>query len=389
MMEPLSYLFLADTPLQTINCVSIALGGVQGERAERHDLVIYGQFSNAQQMYEFALASGAFDNVHLYQGVSSYGRWGQRRALLDVFFGRHCLDEIPEFIGSTEYAAMLFSFPTAVSYDLFSVVRANNPKADVYFYEDGTGTYTGSIFRGLIYPGEAPAGIANRPLVNVAKKVLKRVSSAYRPYPVKRLYVKCPALLQSDYGLDVVEFKLNRGALAYEGLAPSELSERLASVDLLYLEPPEADNCFDANLELERYICESGFGLGVRKHPRTLRSCPGDMAVADCTGGLWESLCGAVDEDRCVLVGPASSAMVSPAVEYGLMPKIIFLDHMEGIRKDVAQADLVVEMVRAVYRGREELVFTPKTKGELLDSLLKAGLVPNKTDDGFRGCDDR
>ena len=71
------------------------------------------------------------------------------------------------------------------------------------------------------------------------------------------------------------------------------------------------------------------------------------------------------------------------------MPKIIFLDHMEGIRKDVAQADLVVEMVRAVYRGREELVFTPKTKGELLDSLLKAGLVPNKTDDGFRGCDDR
>ena len=182
---------------------------------------------------------------------------------------------------------------------------------------------------------------------------------------------------------------MNRGVLAYEGLAPSELSERLASVDLLYLEPPESDDCFDANLELERYICESGFGLGVRKHPRTLRSCPGDMAVADCTGGLWESLCGAVDEDRCVLVGPASSAMVSPAVEYGLMPKIIFLDHMEGIRKDVAQADLVVEMVRAVYRGREELVFTPKTRGELLDSLLKAGLVPNKTDDGFRGRDDR
>lgn len=388
-MESLSYLFLADTPVQTINCVSIALDGVQGGGTELHDLVIYGQFSNAQQMYDFAVASGAFENVYLYQGVSSYSRWGQRRALLRVFRGKHCLSGIPGFVKVTKYAAMLFSCPTAISYDLFSAVRTNNPDAEVYFYEDGTGTYTGNIFQGLIFPGETPFGLVNRPPVDVAKRIMGLFFTAYEPYPVRKLYVKCPALLYSNYGLEVVDFKLNREALSYEGLAPSGLAEKLASANLLYLEPPENDDYFDASLELERFIYESGYGLGVRKHPRTLKTCPGNPAIVDCTGGLWEALCGALDEERSVLVGPSSSSMMAPAIGYGLFPRIIFLDHMDGVRKDVTQADLIIGMIRTLYEGREDLIFTPKSKDELLLTLQLAGLTPNEKNDPHRGCNAR
>ncbi len=386
MMSKLSYLFLADTPVQTINCVSIALKGVQLERDERHDLVIYGQFSNAQEMYEFALSSEAFENVYLYQGVSSFRRWGQRKALLDVFFGNQCLAAIPEFVKNTSYAAMLFSCPTAISYDLFRSVRTNNPEADVYLYEDGTGTYTGSIFQGLIYPGDTPRDISNRPLVNVAKSLLRRVSSDYQPYPIKRLFVKCPELLNSSYGLDITEFKLQRAVLASRFLDASGVSEKLASVQLLFLEPPEVADNFVDSLDIEQFIHDAGFDIAVRRHPRTLTSCHSKSFV-DCTGGLWEAICGAINDSSIVLVGTVSSSMMAPVVGYGLYPKIIILDYMDSLKQDTSTTGLIVDMILTLYKGKENFVFVPKTKDELLASLHKTGLAANAQMGTSRGGD--
>lgn len=380
----LSNLFYADTPLQVINCVSIASSRVQDNSREINDLIIFGQFSNSRQMYNFAVASNVFTNIYLYENVSGITGWHQRRALFRTYRGKHVLAVFPEFMMEKPYTEMLFSCPTAVTYDIYSILKQINPTIKVALYEDGTGTYTGSVFQGLIYPGPTPIGIHNRPLVNLAKSILKLPCFKCHPYPISRLYVKSTKLLKSDFGLDITEFHISNIDLNNEYLSPKKLVESISNTKLLYLEPPENADYFAESLVIEKLLIDSGIEFSIRRHPRTLNQSEYSGLVTDCTGGFWESLCQNIDESKTVLVGFSSSSMLSPPIEFKKYPNIIFLDYIGGKRRDVSEFELNIQMLKTLYTNRLNRLYAPSNTRDLFTALINCG-IPSGNCNNFNG----
>ena len=373
-MHQINQLYFADTPVQLLNCISIALEKMRCGPAERRDLIIYGQFNDADALSAFASSSGAFENVYVYQNVVSFSKWEQRLALIKVFFGGHCLKSIPDFVKTSSYDAMLFSCPTAVTYNLFSILTRNNPHTKVILYEDGSGTYTGSILQGLIYPGDLPNGVKNSYLVNVAKKTLRLLPIAYRPYPIIKLLVKCPELLQINYEFEIDTFKLDKFLLTDDRLAPEIIRNRLSAAGIIYLEPPENTDYFKHSLHIEHLLSNCATPFLVRRHPRTLSSHTPLPHAIDCTGGIWEVLCGELNCNSAVLVGFSSTSMLSPGVGFDIFPRIIVLDLLFESNLDMEQTHHFIDMLKGLYGKHKELINLPKTEDDLVDLLREFNL---------------
>lgn len=372
------YLFFADTPIQVANCVSLALGGVQSDALEEHHLFIYGNFSNASEIRDFALSSGAFQEVHLYDSellpTKSLSRVQTYGVLLGLYFGKKFIKDFPDFICSTSYSAMFISCSTIVTYDLFLRLKNTNPDLCVYLYEDGTGTYTGNVFRGLAFPGSSPKCINNRLIVRFVKALLPYISRNYQPYPVRRLYVKQPSLLQGDFGMEVFEFSFDKCVVECTTLSPSRLVSLLADCDNIFLETPEEDGSYEISVEAEFALLKHGIGFALRMHPRTLTKRHELKTVPDCTGGLWESLCSHMDRESSTMIGFCSSSMLAPAAEYGFYPRIVLLDNLYIARQCKSESrDACVQMLNTLYRGHEDLILLPHSINELVDALSAKG----------------
>lgn len=369
------YLLFADTPVQVINCVSIASAGIQRGSSEKYHLVVYGQFDKTEQMYDFAMASGVFEEVCILEKEASPVGWQRITVFIELYFRQHYLSVVPDFVVSTHYSAMLFSCPTAVTFSLYGIVKRNNPSIEVILYEDGIGTYTGRVFLNLAYPGDTPKWIKNPPLVRITKSLLRIFSKVYRPYPITKLYVKCPDLLMDSFGLDIVEFSLDKSVLVDERLGSRSLAAKLSSVKVLYVEPPEDVDYYFESVEIERMLVDRGCSFAVRRHPRTLSNNATPMMVTDCTGGLWESLCCNINDQKMILVGFSSTSMLSPSVEFGLFPRIVILDYLGQLHEDASETDLIVHLLKTLYKGKESLIFIPKSCDELLELLTAKSSV--------------
>ena len=367
------YFFYADTPIQVANCVSLALQGIQNASPEEHHLFIYGNFSNSQQMYDFARKSGAFKKVYLFESeripTRELGKKQTYEELINLYYGHYFLKEIPSFVEDVFYSAMLMSCSTIVTYDIFLRLRTTNPDLEILLYEDGTGTYTGNVFRGLAFPGEVPTCVRNRLMVRAAKVFLSLTANSYHTYPITKLFVKRPELIRDDFGIEISRFSLAKVVTSNNLLSPNSIVKTIADSTILYLEPPTSSDIYGLSVDIEHELVAHDIRFSLRRHPRTLIKGSGLDSVPDCTGGLWESLCFHMNRASSTLVGFCSSSMLAPAIEFSFYPKIILLNGLIEREKSASDVDQIVQMLKTLYVGRESLISIPRTIDDFISLI--------------------
>lgn len=361
-------LLFADTPVQVVNCVLLATSFVK--EADDLYLIVYCQFSNWALFVDWAKDTKAFTRVVTIPATASSNGLIYKLRFFSVLMGCRYLDLETYATASMRKRIDCFfcSCPTPVTQEILILLRKANPELGVYFYEDGCGTYTGNVFRGMLFTGEVPEGVlCNRNISKLAKTFVNRIASENGQYKVRGLFVKQPHALLYTPDWPVYEMPL------VSSLDTASLS-RLSQTTI----PPGSIIVFDAvhgksteglDHVTERLIIQLASQYNrvfVKRHPRDMDNSNPPCSVELLGGDQWEAVCCRNDLSSCLLVGLGSSALLSPAIETQAYPTIIDLsDVLSGnARSGLSKENAFTSVAKQLYGARSTKIKAPRSEQE-------------------------
>lgn len=365
------WLFYADTPLQIYLSSRIALTELSD--ADAAEIMICDQFPNAQRIAEQLVRDGVFTKAHHCKPIGSRPR--SLKAQLGNFFGMSSFE--PPCIIHERFDRLALSIFLDKTMDLITGLRRFNPELEVVLYEDGTGSYDGQAFLSSCYLGEMPEGLEQTGLRAKANRVLSKLS----PFKLNAstpcvFYLRDPNAFpfRSPFPLK----KIQNSSATIERIAKAFDDGKAFRLEkgVIFLDPPRTSlehikdfTAFDGLIER---CNERGCACMLREHPRTAEPSPCSSLCMDCSGGLWELACNQDAIHESVLVAPGSTAQLTPCLESGAKPPLLFIHRLMIAADDpyLAIHDSIVDTARTLYAPvADELICNASTMEEALSFI--------------------
>lgn len=241
----------------------------------------------------------------------------------------------------SKYDLLFYAYPTFMPIWL---ARAN-PKAKIYFYEDGSGNYANSI--------DLPKMIKKEKL-----RFLLRFSS--NPWNrIYGIYVYNPNLCKSsvsktilklpDFSADEKTLRILKNVFNYK---ESTLYQQRK---IVFLSQP-ADDIWDVNgmksvneTIIKKISQTYSDQLVIRYHPRDNGTING-FACSDDYNNMWELICAKDIDNDSVLISLLSTAQMTPKLIFNKEPHIIFTFRLyESFQNRDIGFDLLADSFKKMY----------------------------------------
>lgn len=354
----MKYAFVVDTPYQLLSAISLCSDSeIQGE-ANQKDLFIDTKRSSNADMFEYAqkvLEFKIFDNVYLISSLTSTTKNKRIKNIIEWIFPGLSL-----VIGSgnkinfrkLKYDIVCVSGPFMLQRNII----LKYPSAEVFFFEDGIGSYNERIGVDLLNKtGEC------------AQRLFKRGPKYIFP---SRMYLFCPDFYRGEYTR-----VLRKLDFPYERL---DTLKKIYSVNnensytnkkVIFLSQPDfsSQKYRDIDDDLINVINETcRDNMIIRPHPAEDKSKFAGLDI-DHYCEQWELMCSDQITERHVLIGKYSTAQFIPCLIYGKEPYIIFTYKIYGIESSGIEDS--IERLKNMYKKRDRIICV-NTVNELQDVVL-------------------
>lgn len=353
------FAFVAATPLQVLHCTEFVGNNLEGS-AGCADLYVVHTFGTADKVSEGAKKSGIFNNVYDLQPRIHKNKVVSKLATFyDLFFPKQALNK--KSCGERlELEKKHYKYVCASSQTTFTIgVRLLHPQAKVYLYDDGIGSYFGSMVHDY-----------NSKLFEVMNKIFFRGMLILEP---DVMYLAVPELCDSTHQCP----RRKIAALSEEKMCLLEdiFDYRKNTIyqdcRIVYLTQPfEGFTGISVQVEPEviRILETYAQDAVARVHPRQKNAQFGCLA-RDTVENLWELECLKQISERNILISYCSTAQFMPKLLKGTEPYVIFLYKIFGNKLGDAQAKLVENFVG--MHSDPERVYIPDSLDELKQILEK------------------
>lgn len=347
------FAMVAATPLQLLHCAEFVINDVEGS-AGNTDLYIVHTFPTAPALSEGAKRSGLYRNVYDLQPRKRKGKLHSKLCtFIDLFFPRMSLRRRscgqPLAFRKKDYKVICVSSQTTFTIGIHLVF----PKAKVYLYDDGIGSYYGSMVH------DYNSGLfrkMNR--VFFGGKLILEPEAMYLAVPELSRSTSC-SVYRKLPSLDA------EAMMRVEEMFGYRHNDFYDRHQFVYLTQPFGEmSCIDPTAEgrvvslMEEYLPNSA----ARLHPRQKNASFGQLPK-DTFENLWELECLKQITDDHVLLSYCSTAQFMPKLMHDAEPHIVFLYKIFGKEPSAALRSLLKEF-SALYR-KPEHIHVPETAEEL------------------------
>ena len=352
------FVFVCWTPYQIFNAVNFVLSDVEGSRGNA-DIYVYHDFGNSRALSEALKKSGVFNNVYDIKCYDKrrklwYSKFLKFQRLLMPYSTIRRFLEADIDVRNKGYKTLLIS-----GNNLFSINMYNSIKGlQVYFTDDGTGTYFGDT--------------RERDITLIYKIFNKLFNRGPMSYDVKKLYINNKDICKAT----ICEEKVQMPRLA----AGSEVEQKLKEIfsykensaykdnKFIYLTQPLEETAIGKKaIDIEKgLLAKIKDDVLVRVHPRQNIEDYSAYSV-DTAKNLWELEClGQIREDH-VLIGGYSTAQFAPKLLFDCEPTVVFTYKLYGT--EIYNASETIELLRNSYRDPSKII-VPETAEEL-EAIIK------------------
>lgn len=373
-----SWLFFADTPLQAYNAYLMASSF--DSSSTRCDLLIYGQFKNADKAFETYQETGVFNDIVLCPPSETKTFKALFAWQLFAPYGSRKLEA--KLLDKRQYSHFALACPTPASMEAYSRLQRQNPFLKTVFYEDGTGTYNGEVFLQPFLFDKPPSTQlkCHFSYIRIIQKILSALPSKQQRalYHPTALYVKQPSLLQyaPDIPVRRLECNLKAAAKLSDLMNDTHLFQKSAEPSLIFLDPlrNELEHLGSKTIDdLIESSLAAGLSCHIRQHPRTTQPSPYLSSCTNISGGLWELKCRTHQLSESTLISIASTAMLAPLFETGQKPYLIFLfdialDHRS---REYDLCKKTLNLAKAGYGDSQDRIYVPQSKQEAIEVIRK------------------
>lgn len=373
------WLFFADTPLQLYNSYLIASDNLS--TGDVSDVVIYNQFRDARRLMSEYGQTGRFNAIYLCKEYVCSNFKKRFLWQMHACLGGSRLDL--RSLQGVSYDFFAFACPTPTTLDVLQTLRKANPDVKTVVFEDGTGTYTGNVFRQPFYFDKPPdESLTALPYVQAIQKLLSKLRAKKMLYNPQMLYVKKPQLLQYHSNIPCSKMQVTPRAIEpLKHLFPQG-NETCTTKKIILLDVPRTE-LENTGAALMDQIIQAARSLGrpclLRPHPRSSFMSDYRESCIDFSGGSWELLCQTSNLDDAILVSLGSSAQLAPYIEADKKPYLVFLYRIL-YKKDSRNYHLdeqIQNMAQQGYGSDSDRIVAPST---IEDALLAISHFANSTE---------
>lgn len=360
-------LYICDTPYQVMNALNIAY-----HKKDSADKILFieNQFRTAEQLAERAGRTGIFKKVYLLRRDEiKFMSAGFKRLTLKIMLNfapkMYMRLRLKDYAGECE---SVFDEPFNTIYasmairSVIAMLRLNR-KAELIFFDDGTGSYSGEIItkgKGILY--------------SVFSKVFHAGTYLCRPSSLFVNNIKmCRTLtVPKDRIFPLPE--IDKGFIDFCGKIFGVNSEKRNYVFWLSQPPDSTPGASEARDKVRACLMPYRDKITVRMHPRDNDAEYYRDFTIDYGYDMWElSILSYNDKaDSLILIASYSSAQTNPKILFDMEPVLIFLNHFNAStsHEEYDRIDSQIEDMRKVYRNPEK-IYNPKTPEELSAVLQK------------------
>ncbi|WP_044973685.1 hypothetical protein [Ruminococcus sp. HUN007] len=321
---------ICETPFQVFSAIQL-----KSMISDNHivDVFIGEVFVNASIIVENVKKTRLFNNVFSYK----IDKMNFENKINELFFPNKYIqylvgksitpntyDKI--FISSTTYFAM--------------AIVADNRSADVIYFDDGIGSYTGNI------------GIQN---ISLKRKLCYKLCFRnVNRFEYKDIYLYSPKLITKlDYNIKINKIKISndKEIIATVEQVFNYFDDKLYEKKIIYFATPSQD--FGNKLQEERItkVLENySEDCIVRLHPREVNPQIFNFASIDKGVNLWELTSMNKISDNHILIGIFSTAQVVSKLLFNKEPCVVF---MHKLYRDIFSDTQLVNMDCFVKKLRE------------------------------------
>ena len=368
------WLFFADTPLQIYNAALIASG--LKEQGHRSALLVYDQFTQASDLAGTYEKTGVFEEIEVVPSCPIHEYRQQFMWQIGSRFGKEKLGIKTTL--NIPYDHFAIACPTPATFEVFQRLRRCNEKLHVSYYEDGTGSYNGAVFT-TAYSFDKPPLVDKDepPRIHQIRTIINKLHLNSFLYQPEQLFLKNPELLApginipisliipDEHFIDTLEAVFSSEAL---DLPPGK---NIIVLDTArYQEPNPETNTIDSMLEQIVNLETSTF---LREHPRSMANSPYAKDCQDLSGGFWELFCRKESSilSDALLISIGSTAQLSPIIESGAKPYLMFLYKLAFSETDplFKSYEYTVRVAQACYGANSDRILVPKSLEEAQEHL--------------------
>lgn len=337
----MNYIIFCDTPYQILSAVSFRLDQIS--KKNRVDLIIDTLRTPNVDMKSIAKRIkevGFFTNVYCVSNLQNkYPKYKSLIKVLEWIFPRYIYKIMTKsIVDECEYDIVVVSGPFSSQREVISA----NPRSDIYFIEDGLGSYIGrNGIRELSWRGK------------IAQRFFKY--SPMHIYP-KKTYLYSPDFYEGEYK-DITKKMIfpsnNIEKIDYVFSVNLEIVRRLYGNHRFIYFSQLIDLC-DKELKIEKKIVKLINNYKdefiIRPHPRGVTNLYENLNVDNCYN-QWELCCSEIGEES-VLISDFSTALFVPKLIYNKEPIVIFLYKL--YEKDFVESS--VNRLKNIYLNKDRVM---------------------------------
>lgn len=365
------WLFVVSTPFQLYYAASIIFEHL--DRSDNAEVLLTPQFPNALMLTKRFQTKGIFKKIHICP--CGFNRTSFVKIQLLAYFGKYSF--CPKSLLNEYFDYYALSMPACPNSSVYFALRKTNRKLKVVFFEDGTGTYTGEIFRNATYLGPIPSGVQKpSKRARIYRAIFGLLPKKLNSYEPTKLIVRQPAAISYSASIPIVQVQINNKHLGAMYSCFGEPTCLPATTKAIILDPPRTSNEAIQELDFLDLIIKKATNksrIALKEHPRT--TCP-SIYRDECfiiSDNQWELFCKANTMNEKILIGVGSSAQLTPILENGEKPILIFLYKL-FIKTDsqlYRSYTKIVQIAKCLYKNNaENLIFTPSNESEALDCIF-------------------
>lgn len=353
MMEKTEKLcFIADTPFQVFNVLNIQ-NSLNKDRILYADLFIGEQFSNAKKLADNIRAKDIFRRVILFSPHLDSYRNGFQKAIeiASPRFRANLMLQNFSLKHRNIYNVVFITMITHFSEAMFFM----NPKADLYYYDEGLSSYIGDN-------GPGYSDLKHKFLYALFGHDLNKM------YP-KGIYVNNPTFC--DTKVTNNKFPINRmnndqQRRIYEIFEYTE-SDILEHRRVVYLTQPMNEICSTEYVEsdtVKNALSNYRDDVIIRKHPRE-NTVANDEFLYDKSGMLWELVCSSEISNSHILIAAGSTTLLVPKLMFNKEPFLIFTYNLFPITDEWKEKFRDISRRIQIMYSDKAKVFIPNTVDEM------------------------
>lgn len=358
----MEFLTICNTPFQVFNIINAITNNIESLSEDNTDILIDMTFKTAKEIGERIVKKRLCRRVYYTKKGENYPQRSKMQCLLDLIINR-TYDEYFEFSDKSVMMNHYDAIWVGDDNPLGLMVFKSNPKAKVYWYDDGTSSYS-----------QSPQSYNHKGFYNVFAKAFRLGGYKYRS---NILYLN---------NIDVVQYEgFDLRALpsycdynkAVEKLNVvfdyNKLESKLSNYRIVVLTQVLPDSAAYKGIDIKQLFDCNETDLSkvlIRKHPRDPQNYTG--CVMDSGKNMWELEClNSINNDH-ILIACCSTAQLTPKIVGGKEPYIFFLHRLllgEGSTVRDGFEKMIKDLVE-MYSNKSK-IYIPDTVEEFKEQYSK------------------